>query len=282
METYSSGDIMRTYYVYVYLDPRKPGVFKYDEQTFLFEPFYVGRGFGNRFKYVNHIRRGDKTTHKYHKINDILSEELEPIVEIIFNDLSFEQSEEMECQMIYVIGRQDQGKGTLTNHTNGGKGVRGFSMPIKSEETLKRMSESQKGKKYTEETNKKKGCAWIGRQHSQEEKDKIARANTGKIFSSDHKERISEGKTGKKLNLSDTERERRRLQASKPLPQEVLVKGMRTRIRKDINKVLTLGLPITEMSFNSHKSKQTCKFSFVSLYYSEEEFNILCHNAEQE
>ena len=35
-------------YVYVYLDTRKPGIFIYDELKFEYEPFYVGKGYGNR------------------------------------------------------------------------------------------------------------------------------------------------------------------------------------------------------------------------------------------
>ena len=36
------------FYVYVYLDPRKPGSFKFGEYEFDYEPFYVGKGKKNR------------------------------------------------------------------------------------------------------------------------------------------------------------------------------------------------------------------------------------------
>jgi len=34
---------MNKYYVYVYLDSRKPGKYKYGEYEFDYEPFYVGK-----------------------------------------------------------------------------------------------------------------------------------------------------------------------------------------------------------------------------------------------
>lgn len=37
-----------SFYVYIYLDPRKRGKFIYDSVCFLHEPFYVGKGHGNR------------------------------------------------------------------------------------------------------------------------------------------------------------------------------------------------------------------------------------------
>lgn len=36
------------FYVYALLDPRKPGKYKYGEYEFDYEPFYVGKGSGDR------------------------------------------------------------------------------------------------------------------------------------------------------------------------------------------------------------------------------------------
>ena len=35
---------MSIFYVYAYLDPRKPGVFQYKDFRFDYEPFYIGKG----------------------------------------------------------------------------------------------------------------------------------------------------------------------------------------------------------------------------------------------
>ena len=39
---------MNSFYVYAYLDPRKPGKFKYGEYEFTHEPFYIGKGTKSR------------------------------------------------------------------------------------------------------------------------------------------------------------------------------------------------------------------------------------------
>ena len=54
------------YYVYVYLDPRKVGDFKYGEFEFGFEPFYVGKG--KEYRYKRHLSES-QLNDKSHKSN---------------------------------------------------------------------------------------------------------------------------------------------------------------------------------------------------------------------
>jgi len=64
------------FYVYVYLDPRKPGKYKYGEYEFDYEPFYVGKGKGFRFK--RHLTEyqliHDKNNLKVNKIRKIIKD----------------------------------------------------------------------------------------------------------------------------------------------------------------------------------------------------------------
>ncbi len=65
-------------------------------------------------------------------------------VEMIENNVSWEQACELEIFLIDMIGRRDKGKGSLVNHTDGGEGVVGR---IVTEETKKKISISTIGKK---------------------------------------------------------------------------------------------------------------------------------------
>jgi hypothetical protein len=62
-------------YVYVYLDPRKPGRYEYDSICFLYQPIYVGKGTKNRM--FEHIKRSDNhpLTRKISKIKSIFQVE---------------------------------------------------------------------------------------------------------------------------------------------------------------------------------------------------------------
>lgn len=106
----------KKYYVYVYLDPRKEGKFIYGEYKFNYEPFYVGKGLGKRCYY--HLLETSKTTSNIFKtrvIQKIISEDLEPIIVKIIDNISENEAYKIETELIKIIGRRCDGSGTLTN-----------------------------------------------------------------------------------------------------------------------------------------------------------------------
>ena len=76
-----------------------------------------------------------------------------PIIEIIKENLTNEESLDLEKKLILEIGRKELNEGMLVNSTNGGEsGVNGL---IHTLETKLKMSESKKGK-----PSKNKGKTW--------------------------------------------------------------------------------------------------------------------------
>jgi hypothetical protein len=134
----------RRFYVYIYLNPLKPGNYYYlcgnIRAHFDFSPFYVGRGKEDRLydhlKQVQKIREKIENesldenekhnTHKINTINKILRYGKEPIIFKIEENLSNNKVNELEKFYIKLIGRADNGLGPLTNRTDGGEGACGY------------------------------------------------------------------------------------------------------------------------------------------------------------
>lgn len=131
-------------YVYVYLDPRKPGNWTYEwegeTKVFDFEPFYVGRGIDGRSKsHMEPAKRKFKNLKNY-VINKIEAAGLKPIYYNIFEDLDFDLSEVIEIDFIEKFGRRDLGQGPLTNRTFGGSDVSFERKYVKLDPNVRRYS----------------------------------------------------------------------------------------------------------------------------------------------
>jgi len=120
------------YYVYVYLDPRKPGKYVYGDYCFLYEPFYVGKGTGYRFL---ELKRG-RNKHFKNKIKKINKCKLSPIVIKIKENIINEESINLEIRLINLIGRKDLSKGSLINFTDGGEGTSGYKYSKETRELI--------------------------------------------------------------------------------------------------------------------------------------------------
>lgn len=126
------------FFVYVYLNPEKVGSFQYDNLHFDYEPFYVGKGKGNRdTKRLERVRKNNKIREKSFLINKLKSlhrKNLSPIHIRVYDKLTEEEAFTKEKFLIEIIGRRDLKLGPLVNLTNGGDGVSGriFSADEKS------------------------------------------------------------------------------------------------------------------------------------------------------
>src|ERR1043166_3885988 len=103
------------FYVYVLLDPRKQGNYSYGNYRFDYEPFYVGRGTG--YRYRKHFTQSglNDDTFRCRVIKKLFSENLEPILIKIHEDISYEESGQLEKELISIIGRRNRKTGPLTN-----------------------------------------------------------------------------------------------------------------------------------------------------------------------
>lgn len=123
---------MNNYYVYIYLDPRKCGIFRYENFIFDNEPFYIGKGTKNRHLKHLHYSSRDKNLLKINKIKKIKQLNIEPIIVIYKNELSEYDAYTLESEMIKTIGRLDIKTGPLTNLIDGGYcGTRNTSTEIR-------------------------------------------------------------------------------------------------------------------------------------------------------
>lgn len=126
--------------VYVYMDPRVPGPFKYGRWTFSHEPIYVGMG--NKNRPYEHLRG----THNkvFAKIlHSIAEAELRPMILIKKAGLLPDDAYELEVKLIRRIGRMNLNEGPLSNLTDctgeGPKRVGAETRRVLSERTARRM-----------------------------------------------------------------------------------------------------------------------------------------------
>lgn len=110
------------FYVYGLLDPRKPGKFEYEglDICFLYEPFYIGYGQKNRLCAHFYPSSLKIKSRKSNKIKSIINKGLDVIKIKIHDNLSFDDANKIEIEIINCIGKK-----ILTNISDGGRGCTG-------------------------------------------------------------------------------------------------------------------------------------------------------------
>ena len=115
---------MSDFYVYAFLDPNKPGYYEYDGYIFDYQPFYIGKGKGNRIKKHKIYMKTDDSL-KYRKYKKIQENGKEPIVKKVIENIEEKDAFLLEINLIKNIGRIDLKTGPLCNLTEGGEGCSG-------------------------------------------------------------------------------------------------------------------------------------------------------------
>ena len=172
----------KKYYIYLFLDSSKPGEYIYDDIKLEYEPFYVGKGCGDRIKSSLFDR---ESPFKVNKIKSLRDNKIEIISIKLFENLENEESLEIEKDVIKKIGRRDLKLGPLTNLTDGGNQTRNYKYVV-SDETKQKISNGLKNSELFQKAVR-----------SKERVNKISESNKGKKRSDETKNKISESLKGK-------------------------------------------------------------------------------------
>jgi hypothetical protein len=104
---------------------------------------------------------------------------------ILHENLEWEEACRIEKELISFYGRKDLGTGILRNLTDGGEGIVNLS-----EKSRGKISKANSGKNHP----------FFGKERSEETKKKISKANSGKKRTEETKKKMSEAQSGKKLS----------------------------------------------------------------------------------
>jgi hypothetical protein len=180
------------FYVYAYLDPRKPGKYVYGDYSFDFEPFYIGKGTGYRKN--GHLKESSlkENSYKNNKIKKIIKETNDvPVILMLQSEITEQNALSLEKKFVALIGRSDLHKGPLTNLTDAGDGPSNYSQETKNKisksntgkkasiETKFKLSESRTGEKNPMFGRKGKDAPGYGRKMSDEEKQHLSNIKKG-------------------------------------------------------------------------------------------------------
>lgn len=178
------------FYVYAYLDPRKPGNYQYGSLKLQYEPFYIGKGSRDRCTIHLHDYYLKKNFNAFlnNKIRKIRREtSFDPIIIKLYDNVDEDAAFKKEVLLIGQIGRKIH-NGPLTNIYDGGEGS------SKSEETKQKISATKKAQ-YAQRG--KESHPMYGKRHTEATKEKMRNRPKYK-WTDEQKDKLSEIRCQKK------------------------------------------------------------------------------------
>jgi hypothetical protein len=178
------------------------------------EPFYIGIGFDK--SYGRAYERDSRN--KYWRN---ITNQTEYKVEIMLDDLSDDDVKLKEIEFISIYGRKDRGCGTLVNMTDGGEGTRGYNH---SEETRRKIADSNRKENISPENRMKKSLYAMNR--PEEHREKLRLSNIGRKLSDESRMKMSISHIGKKIpenvkiKMSESQKGRKHSDESKQKMRE--------------------------------------------------------------
>jgi len=214
------------FYIYVYLNPLKPGKFIYWNCglgiEFDYEPFYIGKGHNNRYNYhlteVERLKEQENfeeksNNHKINTIHKILRNEKEPIIYKIISGIDSKNINLLEKLFIRLIGRDNKKLGPLTNLTNGGDGgdtglggktYEEYYGEEKAKELKEKLKIKREGKTWEEFYGKEKAGEMKEKLSITKKKDSNTNKHLiGRRLSEEHKINISKSRIGQRTGKNN-------------------------------------------------------------------------------
>ena len=114
----------KNYEIYVYCDPRRPGIYKYENYTFTHKPIYIGKGSMKWKRKYTHLNKSSNRRFK-NLVAQLKRRGLIPKLVTVYKSISESAAFDYEKKLIKLIGRADKGPGPLFNSTDGGDGASG-------------------------------------------------------------------------------------------------------------------------------------------------------------
>jgi len=158
------------------------------------EVFYIGQGTRHRDKNERAYSKRSRSKWWYNYVNKYGM----PIVEIVATNLSKEDADKLEIDLIKSYGRKDINEGTLVNLTDGGDGSGKRSLEYCEQLSLRMRGENHPmwGKKHNKNWVENNSKSKIGKKLSEETKKKMSESRKGQKRTDETKRKMSESLSG--------------------------------------------------------------------------------------